>query len=83
MHGFTSVRHSLPVAAPDNRDMGRFSIALSWEAFPGGQPLEGQPISLDWQAPESFESRDTWVDDAVERARALLARRDKTPAGLR
>ena len=57
MHGFTSVRHSYSLTAPDNRDMGRYSIALSWEGFAGKPPLEGRPVALDWGAfPENFSA---------------------------
>lgn len=73
MHGFTTVRHASPLVGPDNRDMGRFTIALSWEGFEGKGSLEGRPIALDWEAPEAFETRETWVDDAIQRARKLLA----------
>lgn len=73
MHGFTSVRHAVPVVAPDRRDLGRFSIALSWEGFAGKPSLEGAPISLDWEAPETFETRTTWLDDAVTEATRRLA----------
>lgn len=55
------------------RDLGRFSIALSWEGFAGKPPLEGAPISLDWEAPETFETRKTWLDDAVTEATRRLA----------
>jgi hypothetical protein len=72
MHGFTSVRHSIPVVAPDQRDMGRFTLALSWEAFAVRPPLEGEPLDLDWEAPETFETRTSWIDDAVAHATALL-----------
>ena len=74
MHGFTSVRHAYPVVAPDNRDMGRLRIALSWEAFTDQPTLEGRPLKLDWEAPDTFETRDTWVDAAIEHAGTLLAR---------
>lgn len=75
MHGFTSVRHTVPVVAPDGRDLGRFTIALSWEGFAGKPPLEGAPIALDWEAPETFETRKSWLDDAVNEATRRLATR--------
>jgi hypothetical protein len=34
--------------------------------------LEGQTIALDWEAPEAFATRDTWVADAVAHAERLL-----------
>lgn len=73
MHGFTSVRRSIPVTAPDRRDMGKFSVALSWEGFVGQPALEGRPIALDWEAPESFETRKTCIDEAVAEATRRLA----------
>ncbi len=75
MHGFTTVRHTFPLVGPDNRDLGRFSIALSSEAFAGHAALEGQPIHLDWTAPEAppvEEGHDAWVDDAVAEAERRL-----------
>lgn len=72
-HGFTSARHSFPIEAPDHRDMGRFSIALSWQGFAGRPSLEGRPIELGWEAPETFEARTSWLDDAVVQATKLLA----------
>jgi hypothetical protein len=69
-HGYTTTRHGYPVAAPDGRDLGVFRIALSWEAYPRtGKPLEGAEIKLDWEAPYTFETRETWVDLAVKEAR--------------
>ena len=35
--------------------------------------MEGRAIPLDWEAPEAFETRDTWVNEAVEHATTLLA----------
>lgn len=72
MHGFTSVRHAIPVLGPDKRDLGRFRIALSSEGFAGKPPLEGRPIRLDWEAPEAFETRTSWLDDAVAEATRRL-----------
>jgi hypothetical protein len=75
MHGFTTVRHQFPLVGPDNRDLGRFSIALSTEGFAGHAPLEGQPIHLDWTAPEAppvAEGHAGWVDDAVTEAERRL-----------
>jgi hypothetical protein len=69
-HGYTTTRHGYPVTAPDGRDLGVFRIALSWEAYPRtGKPLEGAEIKLDWEAPYTFETRETWVDLAVKEAR--------------
>jgi hypothetical protein len=72
MHAFTTVRHELPVTGPDHADLGTFRVALSWDAFAGKPPLEGQTIALDWEAPEAFATRDTWVADAVAHAERLL-----------
>lgn len=36
-------------------------------------PLEGHPIALDWEAHETFETRTSWVDDAVIQATKRLA----------
>jgi hypothetical protein len=79
MHGFTSVRHAVAVLGPDQRDMGRFSIALSSEGFAGKPPLEGRPIRLDWEAPEAFETRDSWLDDAVREATRRLGGARRPP----
>ncbi len=69
-HGFTSIRHAYPLVGPDGRDLGRFRIALSWEGYPrNGTPLEGAALHLDWEAPYTFETRDTWVDLSVKEAR--------------
>ncbi|MFO0553892.1 MAG: hypothetical protein U0271_36250 [Polyangiaceae bacterium] len=69
-HGFTTIRHSYALVDPDGRDLGRFRIALSWEAYPrNNQPLEGRPVELDWEAPSTFETRNTWVDASVREAR--------------
>ncbi len=69
-HGFTTIRHAYPLLGLDGHDLGRFRIALSWEGYPRtGTPLEGAPVHLDWEAPYSFEARDTWVDLSVKEAR--------------
>lgn len=79
MHGFTSVRHEFPMRGPDGRVLGLFRLALSREGFKGKPPLEGAPIRLDWQAPETFATRDSWLDASVaevdKRLRTLPARR--------
>jgi hypothetical protein len=72
MHAFTTVRHSIPVAGPDNRDLGLFRIGLSWEGFAGKEALEGHAIPLDWEAPETFEGRESWVAESVVNAERLL-----------
>jgi len=74
MHGFTTVRYAFPVTAPDHRDMGKFRIALSWEGFAGKPSLEGRPIHLDWEAKDTFETRETWIDLAIDEAAKLLSR---------
>jgi hypothetical protein len=71
-HGFTSVRHELAVVGPGGRDLGLFRVALSSEGFVGAPALEGRPIRLDWEAPESWETRETWVDGAIKHADELL-----------
>lgn len=69
-HGFTTIRHTYPLVGPDGRDLGRFRIALSWEGYPRtGTPLEGAPVHLDWEAPYTFETRESWVDLSVKEAR--------------
>jgi hypothetical protein len=74
-HGFTSIRHSYALVAPDGSDLGRLRVALSWEAHPRiGKPLEGAPVELDWEAPSTFETRHTWVDLAVREARKRVER---------
>ncbi len=73
MHGFTSVRHEFPMRGPDGRSLGLFRVALSREGFPGKPPLEGAPIRLDWQAPETFATRDSWLDASVAEAVSRLA----------
>ncbi len=73
MHGFTSVRHEFPMRSPDGRSLGLFRVALSHEAFAGKPPLEGAPIRLDWQARETFATRDTWLDASVAEVSSRLA----------
>lgn len=77
MHGFTSVRHEFPMRGPDGRVLGLFRLALSHEGFKGKPPLEGAPIRLDWQAPETFATRESWLDASVaevdKRLRAVSA----------
>lgn len=73
MHGFTSVRHDLPMRGPNGRSLGLFRIALSHEGFPGKPPLEGTPIQLDWQAPETFATRSSWLDASVVEVASRLA----------
>lgn len=85
-HGFTTARHSFPIADANGTDLGQFSIALSWEAFPGlNVPLEGAAIRLDWEAPLTFETRDSWVDLSIEEAtrRLGLVRHPPTPRSVR
>jgi hypothetical protein len=48
-------------------------VHSSWEGFAGQPPLEGRPIALDWEAPETFETHTSWIDDAIDRAAKLLA----------
>jgi hypothetical protein len=75
MHGFTTVRHELPMRGPGGRTLGQFRIALSFEGFPGKPPLEGAPIRLDWQAPETFATRTSWLDASVSEVSARLTAR--------
>jgi hypothetical protein len=72
MHGFTTVRHEFPMRGPDGRSLGQFRVALSFEGFPGKPPLEGAPIRLDWQAPETFATRTSWLDASVSEVGARL-----------
>lgn len=65
MHGFTTVRHEFSMRGPDGRSLGLFRVALSHEGFPGKPPLEGAPIRLDWQAPETFATRESWLDASI------------------
>jgi len=79
MHGFTTVRRELPVRGPDGKSLGLFRIALSSEALPGRPALEGAPIRLDWEAPETFATRETWLDAAVAEATSRLGAERRTP----
>lgn len=75
-HGFTTTRYAFSVMGPDGRDLGLFRLALSWEAFPRSRtPLEGSAVKLDVTLPSTFESRHTWVRDAVAEARRRLEKR--------
>jgi hypothetical protein len=75
-HGFTTARYAMPIVGPDGRDLGLFRVALSWEGYPRtGRSLEGAEVHLDWEAPSTFETRRTWVAQAVDEARRRVERR--------
>jgi hypothetical protein len=67
--GFTSVRHAFPVELGDGTLIGVFRVALAWAQSPINQDsMEGVPMKLDWEAPYTFATRDSWIDAAVQEA---------------
>ncbi len=75
MHAFTVHRLPVHVKGPESEDLGTFRIALSRSEIHEGTSIEGEPIALDWEAPHTFETRKTWVKQAVSEAKARLVKR--------
>ena len=63
------------MSCPASEDLGRFRVALSQSELREGVSVEGEPLSLDWEAPATFEANSIWVRQAVEEARRRLAKR--------
>lgn len=68
MHAYTVNRLPIHVRGPDSEDLGTLRIALSESELKDGVTLEGEPLTLAWEAPDTFETRKTWVKDAIEHA---------------
>ena len=62
-HAYTTRR--LPI---ELEGLGTFRIAVSHNELRAGVPIEGEPIALDWEAPHTFDTRDSWVRDALVEA---------------
>jgi hypothetical protein len=76
MHAYTVNRLRIHVSGPEAEDLGALRVAASESELQGGATVEGEPLTLDWEAHETFDTRRTWVRDAVEEAkRRLRARR--------
>jgi hypothetical protein len=75
VHAYTVIRLPIPVAGPDREDLGTFRVALSQSEIRDGTSIEGEPIALDWEAPDTFETRGSWVRAAVDEAAKRLGRR--------
>jgi hypothetical protein len=75
MHAYTVNRLPIHVTGPAAEDLGRFRVALSQSELREGVSVEGEPLSLDWEAPATFEANSIWVRQAVEEARRRLAKR--------
>jgi hypothetical protein len=75
MHAYTVNRLPLHVAGPASEDLGRFRVAVSQSEMREGVSIEGEPLRLDWEAKETFASRETWVREAVEEAKRRLVKR--------
>lgn len=74
-HAYTVNRLPIHVAGPASEDLGRLRLALSRSELREGVPIEGEPLPLDWEAPSTFEGRETWVRQAVEEAKKRLVKR--------
>jgi hypothetical protein len=75
MHAYTVNRLPIHVRGPDSEDLGTMLVALSESQLKNGVSIEGEPLPLDWEAPDTFETRKTWVRGAVEQAKKLLRAR--------
>ena len=74
-HAYTVHRLPIHVVGPGSEDLGTFRIALSQSEMREGVSIEGEPLALDWEAPNTFETRKTWVRQAVEEAKKRLVKR--------
>jgi hypothetical protein len=81
MHAYTVVRLPIDVVGPDHEPLGASRVALSRSALRDGVPIEGEPLQLDWEAPDRFETRTSWVHAAVAEAVSRLARRRSARPG--
>ncbi|HEX7841450.1 MAG TPA: hypothetical protein VF469_28450, partial [Kofleriaceae bacterium] len=68
MHAYTVVRLPIEVVGPDHEDLGVLRIAASRSEIREGVPIEGEPVQLDWQAPDTFDTRTSWVRAALTEA---------------
>ncbi|HTR50929.1 MAG TPA: S41 family peptidase [Kofleriaceae bacterium] len=69
-HAYTTTR--LPIEVDQ---LGTFRIALSHNELQAGVSMEGEPIHLDWEAPHTFDTRDSWLRTAVDEASKRLNHR--------
>jgi hypothetical protein len=72
MHAYTVNRLPIHVSGPESEDLGTMRVALSESELKNGVTIEGEPLALDWEAPDTFETRKTWVREAVEQAQKRL-----------
>jgi len=79
MHGYTVNRLPIHVGGPESEDLGTLRVALSESELKDGVTIEGEPLTLDWEAPDMFETRKTWVKDAIAKADALMHKRSPHP----
>lgn len=56
MHAYTVVRLPIEVVGPDREPLGALRVALSRSELRDGVSIEGEPVHLDWEAPDSFET---------------------------
>ena len=75
MHAYTVNRLPIHVSGPESEDLGTLRVALSESELNSGVTVEGEPLTLDWDAPDTFETRKTWIREAVEQAKKRLAAR--------
>src|SRR5262249_45742209 len=75
MHAYTVVRLPIDVVGPDREPLGTLRVALTRSELRDGASIEGAPLQLDWEAPDGFETRTSWVRAAVAEAVKRLARR--------
>jgi hypothetical protein len=79
---YTVHRHKIRVgelaakAGLPSEDLGTFTVAMS-ASYVRGKPLEGEPIALDWTAPDTFETRASWVSASAREAIRLLRARNR------
>ena len=71
-HAYTVFRLPSHVEGPEHEDLGMLRFALSQSEFDPGKTVEGEPLVLDWQAPDELATRKTWVATAVEHATQRL-----------
>jgi hypothetical protein len=67
-HAYTVHRLELHVTGPESEDLGTLRVALSESELVEGKSIEGEPLALDWEAPTTFETRESWVRSATAEA---------------